>query len=151
MTGPGVVEGRVRRAASQLEAARVLTEAGRPHQSVHHLYFAVFHVASALLATAGVAPETHRGTQQMFSLHFVKPGFVPAVFGVRFAQLMTLRGLSDYGIGEDLPGESVEEARASALAMLPPLLALLRERAPEAAGAATELETTLAALRAAGG
>ncbi len=85
----------------------------------------------------------------MSSLHFVNPDLVPSVFGVRFAHLMTLCGVSDHGIGEDGPSQSVEAARASALAMLPPLLALLRERVPEA-GAAGALEPTLDALAAGG-
>lgn len=79
----------------------------------------------------------------------MKPGLLPADFGVRLAPLATLRGLSDYGVGEDLPDESVADARASVRLMLVPMLARLRERSPEAARAIAELEREAAATLAA--
>lgn len=148
MTGPEVIEGRVRRAASQIRAARAVMDAGLHHHAAHHLYFVVFHLALALLATVGVAPETHRDAQQMFSLHFVKPGALPADGGLRFAQLMTLRGLSDYGVAEDLSPEAVGEARRSVLVLIPPILALLGERAPGAGAALAEVRAAVDVLAA---
>jgi len=108
----------------------------------------VFQAALALLATVGIAPDTHRGTQQMFSLHFVKPGLLPGDFGWRFAQLMTLRGLADYGVSDDVSPEALMHARASVLVMLPLMLALLDARAPHAAAPLAEARAALAALAA---
>jgi uncharacterized protein (UPF0332 family) len=149
MTGPDAIEARVRRAVRHLGTARSLIAAGMPDGAAHALYFAAFHLVQAALATAGIAPETHRGTQQMFSLHFVRPGLVPEDFGLRFNQLLGQRGLADYGLGDDVTMASVREAQGSLGVMLPVLLALLRERAPHAALPLAEAEAEAAALAAA--
>lgn len=149
MTGPDAVAGRVRRAVMHLRAARTLLDGSVPEPAAHSLYFAVFQLALALLASFGIAPDTHRGTQQMFSLHFVKPGLLPADFGYRLAQLATLRGLADYSVGDDVTPEGVEAARASVLVMAPAMLALLRARSPEASAAIAEAEAAVDALAAA--
>jgi uncharacterized protein (UPF0332 family) len=149
VTGPDAIEARVRRATRHLGTARQLIASGLPDGAAHALYFAAFHLVQALLASAGIAPETHRGTQQMFSLHFVRPGAVPEDFGLRFNQLLGQRGLADYGLGDDVTMASVREAQASLAVMLPVLLALLRERAGHAAAALAEAEGAAGALAAA--
>jgi uncharacterized protein (UPF0332 family) len=149
VTGPDAVAARVRRATRHLGTARRLIADGLPDGAAHALYFAAFHLVQGLLATAGIAPETHRGTQQMFSLHFVRPGLVPEDFGLRFNQLLGQRGLADYGLGDDVTMASVREARDSLCQMAPVLLALLRERAGEADLPLAEAEAAAAALAAA--
>lgn len=149
MTGPDAIEARLRRAARHLGTARSLIADQRPDGAAHALYFAAFHLVQALLATAGIAPETHRGTQQMFSLHFVRPGLVPEDFGLRFNQLLGQRCLADDGLGDDVTMASVREAQRSLGVMLPVLLAVLRERAPQAGLPLAEAQAEAATLAAA--
>jgi uncharacterized protein (UPF0332 family) len=146
MTGPGVTEARLAKVAEQLEAARVLIERGLHANAAHALYFAVFHAVSALLAAEGIAPSTHRGTQQMFSLHFIRSGRLPEDFGWRFSQLMDQRGLADYGLGPDVSARSVAEARASVLLMLPAILDALPTPAGDEIAAFREARLRLGEL-----
>jgi uncharacterized protein (UPF0332 family) len=146
VTGPDAIEARVRRAKRHLAVARSLIAARLPDGAAHALWFTAFHLVLALLATAGIAPETHRGAQQMFSLHVVRGGLVPEDFGLRLHQLLGQRGLADDGLGDDVTETSLREARDSLGIMLPVLLALLRDRAPHAAAALAEAGDAAALL-----
>ncbi|MDB5413489.1 MAG: hypothetical protein JWR10_1824 [Rubritepida sp.] len=149
MTDQDAVAARARKAAANLGSAQALLDRGFAENAVTAMSFAGFHLAQPLLATIGIAPETHRGTQQMFSFHFVRGGALPADFGRRLSRLMDDRGLADYGLGGDITPASAAETRENLLAFLPPVLALLRERAPDAAEALSEVQTATDALAAA--
>ena len=44
------------------------------NNTVNRLYYSCYYAVSALLASVKIYPKTHAGTNQMFSLHFVKQG-----------------------------------------------------------------------------
>ena len=79
-----------------LAAARCLLENGFSRDAVSRAYYAAFHWARAALVLKGIEPKTHRGTVQMFSLHFVREGLIGEDAASLLAHLETYRELSDY-------------------------------------------------------
>ena len=134
------------RVPGYLRGAAAMMDMGLPEQAVSHAYYAAFHAAQALLATAGVAVETHAGLQQALSLHFVRDGPLPATLGRAFGHLMTDRGLADYGLAREIDAAAARQALDNAGFILRAILALVAERAPDAAGAVAEALAALPAL-----
>lgn len=125
-----------------LRGAASLLDQGLWELAVHALYYACLHTVLALLSTAGVTAATHRGTSQMFALHFVKDGPLPGHFGRLLAQLMTDRELADYGVAREItPGVAQEAAQRAVefLRLTLPLVAQKDSAAAEAANAALRL------------
>ncbi len=79
-----------------LRAARHLLEGGFFNDAVSRAYYAAFHWARALLFLRGLEPKTHRGTVQLFGLHYIKAGPLTEETGGELAHLETYRELSDY-------------------------------------------------------
>ena len=84
------------RGDESLASARCLVDNGFPRDAVSRAYYAAYHWARALLLSKGVEPKTHRGTVQLFSLHFVKDGPLADDVAALLARLETYRELSDY-------------------------------------------------------
>ena len=82
MTGEGRREAareEIELAQEELRAADTLLEAGLHRIALTRAYFAVFHAVRARLYVEGLEPRSHGGAQQLFNLHFVRPGiYVPA-------------------------------------------------------------------------
>lgn len=64
--------------------------------TANRLYYAAFHIVSALLIKNKHAVGTHRGTVMTFGNHFVKTGLVPKDDGRLYSQLQSLRESGDY-------------------------------------------------------
>ena len=79
-----------------LDAARCLAENGFFRDAISRAYYAAYHWARALLMTRGIEPKTHRGTIQLFHLHFVKDGPLSESDAAHLSHLETYRELSDY-------------------------------------------------------
>ncbi len=79
-----------------LEEAEFLSEHQYWNTSVNKLYYPCFYAAGALLASIGVIPKTHAGTQQMFSLHFVKNGIFEKASNALYNKLFDMRQKADY-------------------------------------------------------
>jgi uncharacterized protein (UPF0332 family) len=79
-----------------LAEARVLLRERLCNGAVSRAYYAAYHWASALLVTKGVETRTHRGTIQMLSLHFVRPGLLSEEAAGLISRLEDFRELSDY-------------------------------------------------------
>ena len=84
------------RGDESLASARCLAENGFARDAVSRAYYAAYHWARALLISRGVESKTHRGTVQLFSLHFVKDGPLTEETAALLAHLETYRELSDY-------------------------------------------------------
>lgn len=132
-----------RRAASAMMALKL------HEQATSNAFYAAFHAAHALLATAGVTVETHAGPQQALSLRFVHDGPLPATLGRAFGHLMTDRGLADYGLAREIDAEAARQALDNAAFILGAILPLVAARAPDAAGAVAEAVDALATIGAA--
>lgn len=67
----------------------------------HNCYYAYFWIVRGLLAEKGVIAKKHAGAHQMFGLHFIKIGEIPAHFNDYLYDLFDQRLIADY----DLDGE----------------------------------------------
>ena len=92
-----------------LAAAECLLENGFLRDAVSCAYYAAFHWARALLLLKGFEPKTHRGTVQLFSLHYVKNGPLTEDAANLLAHLETYRELSDYTSGTDFTREEAQK------------------------------------------
>ena len=126
-----------------LRAATLDLAAALPARTVSAVYYAVFHAASALLASAGLSVQTHRGTQQLLSLHFVLPGLLPVGTASIVGKLAADRGFADYAVAADITIPAAHQAVRDAARVLRPMLAVLAERtgpAPAFVGALAALD-----------
>jgi len=88
------------RAARECMAAAMNNLTG-PYGKAHgrcmsDLYYACYHVASALLASKGIAATSHEAAQKLLALHFVKPAALPRDTTARLNELMDKRHAADY-------------------------------------------------------
>ncbi|MGH9578323.1 MAG: HEPN domain-containing protein [Terriglobales bacterium] len=60
------------------------------------LYYACYHLASALLASKGIAVASHEAAQKLLALHFVKPAALPRDTTAKLNELMDKRHVADY-------------------------------------------------------
>lgn len=88
-------------------------------------YYACLHVVKALLATRGIAADTHRGVRQLLSLHFIKDGPLTVELGRDYGRLMADRDLADYGLGAPLDLAVGADSVRLALSVLRPLFVAL--------------------------
>ena len=66
------------------------------NDSISRAYYAAFHWARALLLLRDTDPRTHRGTIQLFHLHYLKSGLLDDEAGAALSHLESFRELSDY-------------------------------------------------------
>ena len=60
------------------------------------LYYACYHLASALLASKGIAANSHEAVQKLLALHFVKAAALPRDTTAKLNDLMDKRHVADY-------------------------------------------------------
>ena len=60
------------------------------------LYYACYHLASALLASKGIAANSHEAVQRLLALHFVKASALPRDTTAKLNELMDKRHVADY-------------------------------------------------------
>jgi uncharacterized protein (UPF0332 family) len=65
---------RLARAREMLADAVLLLQAGSRRSAVNRAYYAAFHAARAMLATAGVETRKHAGVLSFFDREFIKSG-----------------------------------------------------------------------------
>lgn len=125
----------LRKANEALRAARATLAIAAWETSVSRLYYAVMHVAHALLSTRGLVAHSHKGTQALLALHFVRPGLLPPDLSADFGERQADRELADYGPSEQISPERARRARDAASGMIRRMLALV-EQADATTGAA---------------
>lgn len=101
--------------------------------SVAQLYFACFHITSALLAAKGITARSKDALQELLALHFVKPAALPADTTRRLAALMDRRHTVDYRTYVPVGAADLEEFRPWAVQFLSAALAPVERLVPEAA------------------
>jgi uncharacterized protein (UPF0332 family) len=112
-----------RRALTQAEATALAEALGSalnnlegPHgvrwrAVARDLYYAAFHLATALLAAHGLQARSHEATQQMLATHFVRGGTLPADTARRYNRLMERRHTADYKTTVPLDADDILEFR----------------------------------------
>jgi uncharacterized protein (UPF0332 family) len=119
-----------------VRAARTLLEAGLAEQATSDAYYAAFHGASALLASAGLEAQTHEGVRRLLALHFVKDGPLPPHAARDLARLPSDRLLADYAVAGEIDAAAAADAARLATGLLRAILPVLLARDPSSAPAA---------------
>lgn len=145
MVKPGSAAQHIAKAAEVLEGARILSQAGLVVRAVPEAYYVTLHLAQALLATAGLAAETHAGVHTLLARHFVRNGPLPSDASQRFGHLMTDRLMADDGVDQQLDRVAALRSVRSAMALAGEMIAALRDAEP---GEAVALEALAAAASA---
>jgi uncharacterized protein (UPF0332 family) len=116
------------RAASSLQAARILLAAELFNDAASRAYYAVFHAASALLLAEGLNFSSHTGVLRAISLNFVKPGKLEKRYGRSLNWLAELRQVADYGEIQSVSASDVKNAIAEASQFLTQVHQLLQSQ-----------------------
>lgn len=143
-----LVAGEIAAAHGCLAAAMnsVLGPHGAQYRScVKEMYFACFHMATALLASKGIRARSHDAIQELLALHFVRPAALPADTTRKFGALMERRHTADYKTFVQMDATDLEEFRPWVAQFLAAALALLEKSAPD--GEAAQLRAAIAAFR----
>lgn len=104
------VERQLQLADEALDDAQYLLQDNRLKATTNRAFYAMFHAASAALASAGVKPpKTHKGVVSLFYQHFVEPGKVPRPFHHDYVRTFQLRLQTDYEIHTNIGEEEIRE------------------------------------------
>jgi uncharacterized protein (UPF0332 family) len=107
-------------ARSAHRAAQLLRDAGLYNDALNRLYYALYHVVTALLLSAGVEARRHRALPGLLGTHFGN-ALGPAELAV-VARAATWRDLADY----ERTWQANAEVTAQAFAEIEPLMAQLQ-------------------------
>jgi uncharacterized protein (UPF0332 family) len=111
-----------------LAAARALRGLGMHNDALSRTYYAVFHLATALLLTEGVEARRHRAMPGLLLSHLGGAGF-DASDAARVGRLATYRDMADYERAFDATDGVVDEALSDAELFIDKALACLVARA----------------------
>lgn len=106
-------------------------DADIPRKCVSNLYYAYFHAVRALLATRGIYPKTHEGTERMFALHFIKSKVMDGKFGIYFSNLHSRREDADYKKHIPFTMEWTRGMHQWVSEFIPEVLAYIKREYPE--------------------
>jgi uncharacterized protein (UPF0332 family) len=101
MTGRGID-----RAHQELEAARLLTQAGFGPQAVSRAYYAAFYAAEAVLLELGVTRSKHSVVIAAFIRHVLHDDSLDDKVGRLLRSLFDRRAQADYGVASVPPDEA---------------------------------------------
>lgn len=91
-----IVAFRVKKSLTDFWAAKSLISIKSWDSVINRLYYAAFHIVSALLYQNNINAKSHAGAKLMLDLHFVKTGKLSIEWGKFYAQLFAERNDSDY-------------------------------------------------------
>lgn len=129
-----LVAGEVAAAHGSLAAA--MNNISGPHgpqyrSCIKEMYFACFHMATALLASKAIRARSHDAVQELLALHFVKPAALPADTVRKLGALMERRHTADYKTFATVDATDVVEFKPWVSRFLADGLKLLGKSAPE--------------------
>lgn len=75
---------RVQKSYNNLEEAKEVSKLGFWNLTGNRLYYAAFHMASALLLDKGFTPRSHSGVIHLIGAHFVINGLLDKSYGRLF-------------------------------------------------------------------
>ncbi len=105
-----LIEGYFKKAEKKLSVAKKLLKSKDYEDAVSRAYYAVYHVAQALLLTEGQKADTHKGVVTLFGLLFVKTGKFSRNLGKYLANLKDDRESGDYEVFSFIGRETAETA-----------------------------------------
>ncbi len=97
-------------ARETLRSARLILANGDIRNPIAMAFFIYESAARAGLIAKDIAPQSHTGTLNLFSQHFVKPGLVDKKFGARFKRMLDDRIDATYAKEKQFTREDAERA-----------------------------------------
>lgn len=91
-----VVHLKIEKAENTFEEAQGIASLGYWPAVGNRLYYAAYHIVSALLISHGYEAQMHSGVIHLFGLHFIVKGIVPKESGKLYSKLYDLRLTGDY-------------------------------------------------------
>ncbi|MBI3375788.1 MAG: HEPN domain-containing protein [Betaproteobacteria bacterium] len=101
---------------------------------VSDLYYACYHLGRALLASRGIAANSHEAVQRLLALHFVKPAALPQDTIAKLNELMDKRHVADYKSYIAIGVDDIAAFRPWIAGFVRNVLKLLGKAAPVADG-----------------
>lgn len=123
-----IVRYRCRKAYDLMHDVDVLIENELWNSAVNRMYYACFHIVSALLVLHGIEVKSHMGVRQAFGLYFVKPGLLSLECGRVFSRLYDKRQSSDYDDFREFSKKEVENLHHQALFLIENVSRLIASR-----------------------
>lgn len=96
------------------------------NSAVNRMYYACFHMVSALLIQRGVEVKSHKGVRQAFGFQFVRTGMLPMECGRIFSKICDKRQASDYDDFKLFTREEVESLYPEITFLIEEVDALIR-------------------------
>ena len=102
-----IIRYRIEKAYKNMEEASAVAKLGYWNLTGNRLYYAVFHMASALLLDKGLSAKTHAGVIHLIGEKFIATGLLDKSYGRLFSRLYELRQSGDYDDMYDATEEEV--------------------------------------------
>lgn len=112
------VEALLDKAEDNLEAARLLLGADHLDAAASRVYYAMFYVAEALLASLGQSYSKHAGVIAAFGREYAKTGKLDPKFHRWLIDAQDLRSMADYTAEPGITSQRVEAVCGWAAAFL---------------------------------
>jgi uncharacterized protein (UPF0332 family) len=97
------IEALFTKARESLAAAELLTKDGYYDFAASRAYYAMFYVASALLADLGQSYSSHAAVISAFGREFATAGRLDTKYHRWLIDAQDLRNIGDYGVGSQVP------------------------------------------------
>lgn len=98
---------RIQKAHDSLKEAKAVANLGFWNLAGNRLYYAAFHMASALLLDKGLVAKTHSGVIHLVGAKFITSGLLSKEDGRLFSRLYELRQSGDYDDMYDATEEDI--------------------------------------------
>ncbi len=122
----------LQKAQRQLSSALILLTDGDYDGAAGRAYYAMFHAASQILLTNGLAFSSHGAVHAAFGRDFVKPGLFPAHLHRALLNAFDTRITADYNSAPTLSQEAAESVIRDAEEFITVALHYLRSTEPQA-------------------
>ncbi len=119
---------RLERSHEDLAWARAALERGEYRLALNRAYYAVFHLASAVLARLDVLRHRHSGVESAFHEYLIKPGHIEPEYGPFYREAREWRENADYHFGVEFTEEKTREILEQSERIVTRLEQFLRER-----------------------
>lgn len=119
-----LVDYRIEKARATFHEARKVAAMSLWNLSANRLYYALYHAASALLLSDGLASHTHRGLLAQINLKYVKDGSLTQSDGKLIRQMFNMRQEGDYEDFAEATEKDISEAMPKVKSLMEKMIAI---------------------------
>jgi len=119
---------RLERCHEDLNYARRLLEQGGYRLSINRSYYAIFHIATVVLATLSIEPTRQSGLEAAFHQHLIRPGLIEPEYGSIYRRARRWREDADYSLSTKFTEETAQNILIEAERFVARLERYLREQ-----------------------